>query len=104
VASPLRDEFIDRAGFDTWFSSYRVRLQDEQVDDATRQQSMKQANPAIVLRNWLAQRAIEQAERGEYEEFARLHEALRDPFADRHDDYASRPPEWGKRLEVSCSS
>lgn len=104
AASPLRDEFIDRASFDSWFASYRARLQQEQVDDTQRQQSMKQVNPAVVLRNWLAQRAIEQAERGEYEEFARLHEVLRNPYADRNDDYASRPPEWGKRLEVSCSS
>ncbi|MRS16893.1 YdiU family protein [Enterobacteriaceae bacterium RIT691] len=104
ATSPLRDEFIDRASFDQWFSAYRSRLQQEQIDDAQRQQSMKQINPAIVLRNWLAQRAIEQAERGEYDEFCRLHEALRTPFADRSDDYTSRPPEWGKRLEVSCSS
>ena len=104
AASPLRDEFIDRAAFDGWFSAYRSRLQQERIEDAQRQQSMKLANPAMVLRNWLAQRAIEQAERGDYAELARLHEALRDPFADRDDDYASRPPEWGKRLEVSCSS
>jgi len=104
ASSPLRDEFIDRAAFDAWFSDYRARLQQDEMDDATRQHSMKQVNPAVVLRNWLAQRAIEQAERGEYAEFERLHEALRDPFADRNDDYASRPPEWGKRLEVSCSS
>lgn len=104
ASSPLRDEFIDRAAFDAWFSDYRARLQQDEVDDATRQYSMKQVNPAVVLRNWLAQRAIEQAERGEYAEFERLHEALRNPFADRSDDYASRPPEWGKRLEVSCSS
>lgn len=104
AASPLRDEFIDRAAFDNWFSRYRQRLERDEVDDATRQQRMKQVNPAMVLRNWLAQRAIEQAERGEYDEFARLHEALRNPFADRSDDYTHRPPEWGKRLEVSCSS
>ena len=65
AASPLRDEFIDRAAFDSWFTQYRARLQLEQVDDATRQRAMKLANPAIVLRNWLAQRAIEQAEKGD---------------------------------------
>jgi len=104
AASPLRDEFIDRQGFDEWFAAYRTRLQHEQVDDAIRQAKMKAANPAMVLRNWLAQRAIEQAERGEYDELHRLHAALRTPFADRDDDYVSRPPDWGKRLEVSCSS
>ena len=65
---------------------------------------MQENNPAMVLRNWLAQRAIEQAESGDFAEFARLHQALRTPFADRDDDYVARPPEWGKRLEVSCSS
>ena len=104
AASPLRDEFIDRAAFDSWFTQYRTRLQQEQIDDAVRQREMKLANPAMVLRNWLAQRAIEQAEQGDYQELHRLHEALRSPWNDRHDDYGRRPPDWGKHLEVSCSS
>ena len=102
--SPLRDEFIDRAAFDDWFTRYRSRLQQDNIADATRQTQMKAANPEMVLRNWLAQRAISQAEQGDYAELHRLHQALRTPFADRDDDYASRPPDWGKRLEVSCSS
>ncbi|MDK9357345.1 protein adenylyltransferase SelO [Lelliottia sp. V106_10] len=103
-ASPLRDEFIDRAAFDSWFVTYRERLQREEITDDARQAQMKAVNPAMVLRNWLAQRAIEQAEQGDYAELHRLHEALRTPFADRSDEYVSRPPDWGKRLEVSCSS
>ncbi len=81
-----------------------ARLRDEQVDDAQRQQRMQGVNPALVLRNWLAQRAIEQAEAGDMGELERLHAALADPFTDREDDYVRRPPDWGKRLEVSCSS
>ncbi|QMM52646.1 YdiU family protein [Enterobacter sp. RHB15-C17] len=104
AASPLRDEFIDRAAFDSWFVTYRERLQREEIQDDDRQAQMKAVNPAMVLRNWLAQRAIEQAEQGDYAELHRLHAALRTPFADRSDDYVSRPPDWGKRLEVSCSS
>jgi uncharacterized protein YdiU (UPF0061 family) len=45
AASPLRDEFIDRQAFDDWFASYRARLQQEQVDDATRQAQMNATNP-----------------------------------------------------------
>ncbi|SUH37815.1 Selenoprotein O and cysteine-containing [Salmonella enterica subsp. enterica] len=66
------------------------------VDDALRQQQMQRVNPAVVLRNWLAQRAIDAAEQGDMAELHRLHEVLRQPFTDRDDDYASRPPEWGK--------
>ncbi len=104
AASPLRDEFIDRQAFDDWFATYRARLHQENVADEVRQAQMNAVNPAMVLRNWLAQRAIEQAENGDYAELHRLHVALRTPFADRSDDYISRPPDWGKRLEVSCSS
>ncbi|WAH53141.1 YdiU family protein [Pseudescherichia vulneris] len=104
ASSPLRDEFIDRGAFDTWFSDYRARLQSEKIDDAERQRRMKEVNPALVLRNWLAQRAISDAEKGDTQELERLHQALRDPFSDRSDDYVSRPPDWGKHLEVSCSS
>ncbi|MGF6435799.1 protein adenylyltransferase SelO [Kosakonia sp. 1610] len=102
--SPLRDEFIDRSAFDSWFATYRQRLQQEGIDDAQRQQQMQGVNPAVVLRNWLAQRAIDAAEQGDMAELERLHEILRQPFSDRSDDYARRPPDWGKRLEVSCSS
>ena len=104
AASPLRDEFIDRAAFDSWFAGYRARLRDEPIDDAQRQQQMQSVNPALVLRNWLAQRAIELAEQGDMSELARLHEVLSQPFADRDDEYINRPPDWGRRLEVSCSS
>ncbi|EPJ7087585.1 protein adenylyltransferase SelO [Citrobacter amalonaticus] len=104
AASPLRDEFIDRAAFDDWFSRYRTRLQRDGVDDAARQSLMLSANPSVVLRNWLAQRAIAAAEKGDMSELHRLHAVLREPFRDRHDDYSQRPPDWGKRLEVSCSS
>ncbi|MCT4717261.1 YdiU family protein [Enterobacteriaceae bacterium H18W14] len=102
--SPLRDEFIDRASFDSWFTRYRERLQIEQVGDAERQEAMKSVNPSLVLRNWLAQRAIAAAEQGDVTELARLHEALSQPFIEHEGDLTQRPPDWGKSLEVSCSS
>lgn len=104
AGSPLRDEFIDRSAFDQWFSAYRARLRDEQVDDTLRQTAMKAVNPALVLRNWLAQRAISAAEQGDTTVLATLHQALCQPFTDRTDALTQRPPDWGKRLEVSCSS
>ncbi len=104
AASPLRDEFIDRTSFDAWFGRYRRRLECDGVDDNVRQQAMKAVNPAVVLRNWLAQRAIEGAERDDPAKLEQLLAALSNPFADRDDDYVRRPPDWGRHLEVSCSS
>ncbi|MGB8664045.1 MAG: YdiU family protein [Serratia inhibens] len=104
--SPLRDEFIDRGAFDAWYQQYRQRLQQEQVSDSERQQAMKAANPKLILRNYLAQQAIESAEQDDVSKMARLHQALLTPFADmaEYDDLAALPPDWGKHLEISCSS
>jgi len=104
--SPLRDEFIDREGFDSWYQSYCQRLQQEEQDDVTRQQAMKLANPRIILRNYLAQQAIERAEQDDISVLSQLHQALRDPYSDapQYDEMAALPPDWGKHLEVSCSS
>ncbi len=66
---------------------------------------MKAANPAVVLRNYLAQQAIDEAEKGESGALARLHQALQQLFSDETAaEYRQRPPDWGKSLEVSCSS
>ncbi|PWC22260.1 YdiU family protein [Brenneria roseae subsp. roseae] len=104
--SPLRDEFIDRQAFDQWFSAYRKRLMQEEQSDAERQQSMKSANPKYILRNYLVQNAIERAEKEDISVLARLHQALCRPYDDmpEMDDLAALPPEWGKHLEISCSS
>ncbi len=58
------------AAFDDWFARYRGRLQQDEVSDSERQQLMQSVNPALVLRNWLAQRAIEAAEKGDMTESA----------------------------------
>ncbi|HKN05391.1 MAG TPA: hypothetical protein VJY31_15780, partial [Buttiauxella sp.] len=75
-----------------------------QISDEQRQQAMKAANPSVVLRNWLAQRAIDAAEQGDVSVLAQLHETLKQPFADHDGDVTQRPPDWGRHLEVSCSS
>ncbi|MDF7650175.1 YdiU family protein [Pantoea sp. Acro-805] len=104
--SPLRDEFIDREAFDRWYDSYRQRLVQDEATDEQRQAVMKEANPALVLRNYLAQQVIEDVERGEKAALETLHQALQQPFNDAavSAELRQRPPEWGKTLEVSCSS
>ncbi|QCR36303.1 YdiU family protein [Nissabacter sp. SGAir0207] len=104
--SPLRDEFIDREAFDRWYQGYRERLVQEGVSDAQRQAAMKAVNPRIILRNYLAQQAIDGAEREDTAMLRRLHQALRNPYSDdpAYAEFAALPPDWGKHLEISCSS
>jgi serine/tyrosine/threonine adenylyltransferase len=102
----LRDEFLDREGFDAWAADYRRRLEAEGSQDAERRERMDRANPKYVLRNYLAQRAIERAQAGDYGEVDRLRALLEDPFAEQpeHEADAAAPPGWGRHLVVSCSS
>jgi uncharacterized protein YdiU (UPF0061 family) len=104
--SRARDLFIERAAFDQWAASYRQRLRREGVDDLDRGQAMARANPKYVLRNYLAQQAIDRAEQGDYGEVDSLLQLLARPFDDQdgREHYATEPPDWGRELEVSCSS
>ena len=104
--APLRDLFIDRAAFDSWVWQYRNRLAQEPRDDHARRLAMHAVNPKYILRNYLAQAAIERAQAGDFSEVARLRAILEKPFDEQpeHDEYAALPPDWASQLEVSCSS
>jgi uncharacterized protein YdiU (UPF0061 family) len=103
---PLRDLFIDRAAFDGWAVQYRARLRQEQSTDAQRRLAMHAVNPKYVLRNYLAQVAIEKAGKKDFSEIARLLAVLEKPFDEQPENeaYAALPPDWASHLEVSCSS
>ncbi|MBC3806127.1 YdiU family protein [Undibacterium seohonense] len=102
----LRDLFIDREKLDLWLLSYRQRLQQENSIDAERQARMNQINPKYVLRNYLAQQAIEKAEQKDFSEINKLLKILENPFSeqDEFSSYAQLPPDWAAKLSVSCSS
>ena len=67
---------------------------------------MDRVNPKYVLRNYLAQTAIERAQAGDFSEVDRLRALLEDPFSEQpeHEASAEPPPTWGRHLVVSCSS
>lgn len=103
---PLRDLFIDRPAFDAWASQYRARLRQENSVDMTRRTAMHSVNPKYVLRNYLAQIAIEKAQNKDFSEVDKLLKLLEKPFDDQpeNEKYAALPPDWASELEVSCSS
>ncbi|UXH77208.1 protein adenylyltransferase SelO [Roseateles amylovorans] len=104
--STIRDLFLDRAAFDAWAQRYAARLNAEPADaSVTRAARMNAVNPAVVLRNHLAETAIQRAQAGDFSEVERLLAVLRHPFDEpaRAAD-ADFPPDWAQQLEVSCSS
>jgi uncharacterized protein YdiU (UPF0061 family) len=102
----MRDLFMDREGFDAWAERYAARLRHETSIDTERAAAMNRVNPKYVLRNHLAEIAIERARQGNYSEVQKLLTLLERPFDEQpdHEAYADFPPDWAQSLEVSCSS
>ncbi len=102
----LRNLFIDREAFDAWLVAYRQRLQAENSEDAARRHAMNRVNPKYVLRNYLAQIAIDKAHNKDFSEVSHLLKLLQHPFDEQpeHESYAALPPDWAAGIEVSCSS
>ncbi|WP_193073188.1 protein adenylyltransferase SelO [Pseudomonas sp. FME51] len=100
--STARDQFIDRATFDAWLQQHQAR----QAADPGALAGRLTCNPVYILRNYLAQQAITAAEENDFSEVQQLHQILRQPFTRQpgREAYAAPPPDWGRRLEISCSS
>ncbi|RPD47868.1 YdiU family protein [Hymenobacter sediminis] len=93
-----------------WLQRYFVRLQQEQASPEAIREKMLAANPKYVLRNYLAQQAIEAAETGDLSLLNRLMEVLKKPFDEQpeHNDLAAKRPDWAREkpgsATLSCSS
>ncbi|NLC35268.1 MAG: hypothetical protein GX772_02265, partial [Alcaligenaceae bacterium] len=82
------------------------RLQGQNLPAAERAASMLRANPLYVLRNHLAQAAIDAAAQGDASEIETLLSLLRQPYEERpgFERYAEQAPAWAGKLAISCSS
>jgi uncharacterized protein YdiU (UPF0061 family) len=87
-----------------WLRRYAARVARDGTPDAVRRDRMNAVNPLYVLRNWLAQGAIDGAERGDPSELLTLLEVLRRPYDAQpgRAHYAAKRPEWA-RHRVGCS-
>ncbi|MGB4360376.1 MAG: YdiU family protein [Rhodoferax sp.] len=102
--APVRDLFLERAGWDAWLLRYSARLAGLDTQQAA--DLMRSTNPKYVLRNYLGELAIEAAKTKDFSVVAHLLALLERPF-DEHpafDSYAGLPPDWASRIEISCSS
>ena len=67
---------------------------------------MNQVNPKFILRNYMAQEAIEAAEVNDFSKLETLIIVMTQPFEEliEHQEFANKSPIWAKGLEISCSS
>lgn len=87
-----------------WLARYQARLSFDGLTANERLRNMNQVNPKYVLRNYLAQQAIEAAEQGDYSELETLKKLLMNPYDEQpaYHDYAKKRPDWA-RDKVGCS-
>ncbi|TQV75542.1 YdiU family protein [Aliikangiella marina] len=90
--------------FQSWFTRYKARLQVSELDSQDRISLMNRTNPKYILRNYLAQIAIDKAHEGDYSEIEKLLDIMRRPYDEQpeHEQYFAKRPEWA-RTKAGCS-
>jgi uncharacterized protein YdiU (UPF0061 family) len=118
LLEPLAEAYYDpgalvagpRAATVAWLRRYVERVRAAGLSDAQRSRRMNAVNPKYVLRNYLAQLAIDEAEKGEPRRVRELLEVLRRPYDDQpgREELARKRPEWARNRAgcsmLSCSS
>jgi len=87
-----------------WFTRYDARLKKETFIDKERKEKMNTINPKYVLRNYMAQLAIDDANKGDYALIDELFNLLKEPYAEQktREKWFVKRPEWA-RHKVGCS-
>ncbi|WP_025674896.1 protein adenylyltransferase SelO [Salinivibrio socompensis] len=102
--SQFSELIADTDSLSEWLSEYHQRV--HHLDSHARLQCMQATNPRFILRNYLAQQAIDAAEQGDMQPTHDLITVLSAPF-DAHPSLAhlaQRPADEDKDLTLSCSS
>lgn len=87
-----------------WFANYAKRLEDETTSADERLQQMNKVNPKYVLRNYMAQLAIDKADKGDTSLLEEMYLLLKEPYSEqpKFEHWFAKRPEWA-RHKVGCS-
>lgn len=87
-----------------WFADYMERLNQENTSDDERIALQNSVNPKYVLRNYMAQLAIDAADKEDYSLITELYELLKKPYDEQpeYEKWFAKRPDWA-RSKVGCS-
>jgi uncharacterized protein YdiU (UPF0061 family) len=116
LVEPMRRVFYSEEAFApaqrgrlvAWLRRYLARARQEPASEHSAR--MNRVNPKYVLRNYLAQQAIDALERGDASVMERVMAVLQRPYDEQpeHEEFAARRPEWARHKPgcsaLSCSS
>ncbi|WP_299247075.1 YdiU family protein [uncultured Lacinutrix sp.] len=90
--------------WNTWFETYAKRLQNETLSFEDRKVAMDKVNPKYVLRNYMSQLAIDDANKGDYKLIDDLFNLLKKPYDEQpeNEKWFAKRPDWA-RNKVGCS-
>jgi len=93
-----------KENWSAWFTEFQSILIREGLDQTERISQMKTVNPKYVLRNYMAQLAIDAANKGDYSVLNELYTLLLNPYEDQDDmnKWFVKRPDWAKE-KVGCS-
>ena len=100
------NQFSDPKAAQAWLDVYAARIARDDRPCHERKAAMDAVNPLYVLRNHLAQQAIDAAQQGDASVIDTLLMLLRDPYThhEGYDEFASAPPASAVHVPISCSS
>ena len=98
----LHDDLLNN--WQQWFCEYAKRLKEEPIPFSERQKKMNKVNPKYVLRNYMAQLAIDKAETNDSSLIEELYQILKKPYEEQpeFEHWFAKRPEWA-RHKVGCS-
>ena len=104
----LTKEQFDK--LETWLRTYVSLIQHQSLDPDAHAEMMDNNNPLYVPRNYLAQLAIDDADKGDYALLKQWMEAFKNPYQEQPgmEKFAAKRPDWAKSRAgcsmLSCSS